>query len=98
MRSSIRPCTFAKPPFFITAWLILCTFCNCAGWLLSAVHQLNAAGYAVAVAVGAAVMILFRKQLSPTWKRKFRFRKMRRRFCNPFALGFAALAFLAFLG
>ena len=34
-----------KSPAPIAAWLLFCAFLNCAGWLLSAVRQLNAAGF-----------------------------------------------------
>src|SRR2546427_11029578 len=50
---------------FVSFWIIFCAFCNCAGWILSALHQLNAAGYAVAFALGVAVVIGLRSRAAP---------------------------------
>lgn len=51
----------STPPF-LSAWVWLCAYLNCAGWILSAVHQLNAAGYAIALAAGLAGAGIFRRQ------------------------------------
>ena len=42
-------------------WIILCAFLNCLGWLLSAFHQLNAAGYLVALAIAIGAPWVIRK-------------------------------------
>ena len=34
-------------PAAAVLWILFCAFCNCAGWLLSAIHQLNALGYLI---------------------------------------------------
>ena len=50
---------------FVTGWIVLCAFCNCAGWVLSALHQLNVGGYAVAFLLGLAALVIWRKKLFP---------------------------------
>ena len=39
-------------PKAVLIWVWFCAYLNCAGWTLSALHQLNAAGYAVALLLG----------------------------------------------
>src|SRR6266581_4065430 len=41
-------------------WVVICAFCSCAGWGLSAVHQLNARGYAVALGIGMAGLMFWK--------------------------------------
>ncbi|MDB6108915.1 MAG: hypothetical protein JWR69_665 [Pedosphaera sp.] len=91
------PTNRAKTPWQISAWILLGAFLNCAGWILSALHQLNPAGYAVVVLLGAMLGVIFWKQgwLSlPT----FNFRKQKRRFSRMFPAAFLILASMAFLG
>ena len=38
----------SKAPWPVALWIVFCAFCSCTGWILSALHQLNAAGYALA--------------------------------------------------
>ncbi len=45
----------------IAIWIWFCAYLNCAGWALSAVHQLNAGGYAVALLVWLAALFVWRK-------------------------------------
>jgi hypothetical protein len=88
-----------KTPQPVAGWIVICAFCNCAGWGLSAIHELNLAGYSVAVLGGLAAAMLW-------WKRSgarggwegFKPCKLVRRFRRPFALAFLVLAALAFLG
>jgi hypothetical protein len=44
----------------LAVWL--CAWLNCTGWALSALGQLNAAGYAVSLAVGLAALLLGRRK------------------------------------
>src|ERR1700680_2464061 len=92
--SDARP----KMPLAITGWIVLCAFCTCTGWVLSACHQLNARGYAVAFSLAAVAAVLLRRRLFtggfPRWKK----RKLLRRFRRPFSLAFLIMAFLAILG
>jgi hypothetical protein len=70
-----------------------------AGWLLSALGQLNMAGYAVFGAAGAAGLWFGRRALGLTSPRgRCHWRKVRARFRRWLPACFAALAFLVFLG
>ncbi|HVM51461.1 MAG TPA: hypothetical protein VMU04_25745 [Candidatus Acidoferrum sp.] len=66
--------------------------------MLSAVHQLNAAGYAVAFAAGLVAAWLLRKQLFAGNSGRWNLRKQNRRFRRAFPLAFLILATLAILG
>jgi hypothetical protein len=86
----------SRTPNAIMVWLWLCAFLNCAGWGLSALHQLNAAGYAVVLVLGATAFFIWQKkmgaQILPCPK------KIRRRFHRAFPLAFLILSAMAFLG
>lgn len=86
----------SRTPNAILTWLWLCAFLNCAGWGLSALHQLNAAGYTVVLLLGAAVFFVWQKktgaQIFP------RPQKIRRRFRRSFPRAFLILSAMAFLG
>src|SRR5258705_8557864 len=91
------PLNREKTPWQISAWILLCAFLNCAGWILSALHQLNPVGYAVTLLVGAMVGLFFLKQ---GWLSlpKFNLGKQKRRFSRIFPAAFLVLASLTFLG
>jgi len=48
-----------RTPRPLIVWILFCIVCNFAGWVLSLLHQLNAAGYAVVfvVAIGAGIAL-----------------------------------------
>jgi len=79
-------------------WIVLCAICSCAGWILSAVHQLNSRGYAVIFGLGLAAVAVFRKRLFAQPVFNLSWRKLLRRFRRPFPLAFLMLAALAALG
>ncbi|HEX3890380.1 MAG TPA: hypothetical protein VHX90_05960 [Verrucomicrobiae bacterium] len=54
----------SRAPTAILIWIWLCAYLNCAGWALSAVHQLNAGGYAVTLLIGFAALLIWRKKNS----------------------------------
>lgn len=85
-----------RPPAAILIWLWLCAGLNCAGWGLSALHQLHAAGYAVTLALGVMAFLVWQKksgaQVLPRWP------KINRRFHGAFPLAFLSLSALALLG
>ena len=68
------------------------------GWTLSALHQLNKTGYAVAFAAGLVSVWIWKKQTGARLLPRIHFSKYRRRFRRAFPLAFLILAVLAFLG
>lgn len=78
-------------------WIILSTLLICTGWILSALGQLNRAGYGVALGLAAlATVPLVRR----AWKLRphFRATPLRRRLRRPLALAFFFFATLTFIG
>jgi hypothetical protein len=85
-------------PAAVLIWVWFCAYLNFAGWTLSALHELNARGYAVTVLLGLAALVAWRKQIAPEFFPSIRWSKCRRRFRRPFPLAFLILTALAFLG
>ena len=85
-------------PTFVLFWVWACAYLNCAGWILSAFHQLNAGGYAVALTLGFGVMLVWWRKNSTRLFPQVHWQKYRRRFRRPFPLAFLTLAAMAFLG
>ena len=85
-------------PSLLVIWIWLCAYLNCVGWALSALHQLNAGGYAVALALGLCTLLFFHKKSGATFVPKNQTAKLRHRFSKPFPLAFLSIAALAFLG
>jgi len=82
----------------VSIWVWFCAYLNCAGWALSAIHQLNATGYTVTLLLGFAGLWVWRKKTSAPIFPKVRWQKFRRRFRKPFPLAFLILASLSFFG
>ena len=80
------------------ALVLFSSYCGGVGWLLSAIHQLNQTGYAVAFLAGLAVIWMFRKKMLSATIPSWNLRKQRQRFRRAFPLAFLILAVLAFLG
>jgi hypothetical protein len=87
-----------KLPAPAALWILVCAFCNFAGWTLSICHLLNPLGYALAFALGIAALILFRSVLFPGGFALPNWRKLLHRFTRIFPLLFLLLAFMAILG
>jgi hypothetical protein len=85
-------------PTAVAIWVWFCAYLNCAGWALSAIHELNAAGYAGALLVWFIVLFLWRKKTSARLWPRFNWQKVRRRFRRSFPRAFLILAGLALLG
>ncbi len=85
-------------PSPLAIWIWLCAYLNCAGWTLSALHELNAGGYAVALTLGLGALLVFQKKSGASLLPKICATKLRHRFCKPFPLAFLILATMAFLG
>ena len=83
----------------VRLWIWVSVFASAAGWTLSALGQLNRAGYGIALAVFIFLMWVARREWSvmPGGKNGG-WAKIRRRFCRPLPLCFAALAALILLG
>ncbi len=67
-------------PTLVLLWVWVCAYLNCAGWALSALHQLNARGYAVVLALGFAALLFWWLNRSQPGRGNFRLRKFFRRF------------------
>ncbi len=84
---------------FVRLWLWVSAFAVAAGWTLSALGQLNRAGYAVFFIAFIIFVLLGRKRLDlvPGGK-SFCWKKFMHRFRRPLPLCFVVLAILIFLG
>ena len=82
----------------LVLWICLCAFLNCLGWLLSAVHQLNRAGYLTAFALALAIWVVVRMKQGCRVIPDFKWRPRWRRWQRGFPLIFLILAALAILG
>ncbi len=86
----------------LTIWLWLCAYLNCAGWFLSAIHELNAAAYGVVLAIGITALFLFKKNLFPPDSshllQNFSFKKNSRRFKKPFPFAYLILSVMILIG
>ena len=80
-------------------WILLSTWLVGAGWILSALHQLNRTGYGAAFALtGMAAIFLRRKIKWPSAKNlPSAWHKFRRRFKHPAPLLFLILASMSFV-
>lgn len=81
----------------LAMWIWLCAWLNCAGWLLSAIHQLNATGYLVVLAIAFVVFWVWKRcdQSRPSFSSSH---KLLRRFGRPFPFAFLILSIMAFVG
>src|ERR1017187_3232519 len=82
----------------VVLWIWLCAYLNCAGWVLSACHALNRAGYAAVLVAGVGAWLVWSTKPATPVLPKFQWGKFRRRFRRIFPLAFLILAALAFLG
>ncbi len=80
----------------IATWIWFCAYLNCAGWLLSAIHELNAAGYIAILAIGIAAFFVAKNSLPSHGT--FSWRKFFHRFKRPFPFAFMVLSVMAFIG
>ena len=82
----------------IVLWIWFCAYLNCAGWTLSALHQLNAAGYAITLALGFGALLIWKRKAGPARLPEIQWLKFCRRFQRGFPLAFLSLSMLVFLG
>jgi len=102
MRGSLTHPPQGNPSRFpcgVTPWIALCVLLNCAGWILSALHQLNRGGYAIVFLLTAIGVALFGKGRIASLLSSRRFLgKYKRRFQRTFPLAFLILAGMAIAG
>lgn len=81
----------------VRIWILLSTWLVSAGWILSALHQLNRVGYGVAFALTGIAAIFWWKRNKPPIVKKTPsvWHKFRRRFQRPAPLLFLVLALLS---
>src|SRR5207249_6948417 len=79
-------------------WVWFCAYLNCAGWALSALHQLNSEGYAIALTIWLVAFSVWRRKTSKRFFPRIRWQKLRCHFRQPFPLLFLVLAVMAFIG
>jgi hypothetical protein len=83
----------------VRVWIWASILASVAGWVLSALGQLNGAGYAVFCVVGAAGLWFERKALGLTSPRRLsNWKKAKARFHRRLPAGFVVLALLVLLG
>ncbi len=87
-----------RTPFSVGCWIWYCAFCSAAGWVLSGLHQLNAAGYAVAFAVAIGIGVIVLRKSPRSFFPDRAWRKQRQRFRRGLPLAFLILAGMAIAG
>lgn len=90
--------TFTRPNVPLTVWILVCTWCSLVGWSLSALGQLNATGYAVAMGAGGVLLALAWRRLFPGWRFRLRFKRLRWRHRHLLPAMYSVAAGLALLG
>jgi hypothetical protein len=81
----------------IRIWIVVSVLASAAGWILSALGQLNGLGYTIFAGLALAGFIPARRELMAGGK-AFSWSRIRARFSRPLPLAFAGLAGLVFLG
>ncbi len=85
-------------PTTIAIWIWCGAYLSLAGWTLSALHELNPAGYAITLLIGCTVLWVWRKKSSRTFPIRNYHSKLGRRFRRPLPAIFLFVAALIFLG
>ena len=81
----------------VRVWILFSALLVSAGWILSAFHQLNRAGYATVFALAAIGFLILKKRRLPGWcDLKRNGKQLLRRFKRPAPLWFLVLAVLSF--
>lgn len=83
----------------VRIWIWISVLATAAGWILSALGQLNRTGYLVFFAIATAVYLFGRRRFG--WNAgpiSLNVKKLRRRFKRPWPLCFAILCVLVFVG
>jgi hypothetical protein len=90
---------FRAPASLVRLWISISALLVGAGWILSALHQLNRAGYAVVFALAGIAAVCWQRKAKwrPRNNPAQHFQKISRRFKRPVPLLFLLLALLALL-
>src|SRR6476660_2318067 len=88
-----------KAPAATLFWVLFCSLCSAAGWVLSALHQLNATGYAIFLG-GIAILAWWFKSagLASDFSASLCCHKLRRRFRRWLPASFIGLSVMSFVG
>lgn len=79
-------------------WVCACAYLNVVGWVLSVFHELNAAGYGVALLLGLAATWIWRREVFGNGRLLPRWASLRRRLRKPFPAIYFFVAALVILG
>jgi hypothetical protein len=82
----------------VLIWVLACAYLNCAGWVLSALHELNATGYLAALAFGLITPLFWRENFSGSFFTQIRWQILCRRFRRPLPAIFLFVAVMTFIG
>src|ERR1700722_16823793 len=88
----------SRTPFGISLWLLVSALMSSGGWILSALHQLNALGYAVYLLLAAGALFWWEKCRGFADLKTPHLGKLIHRFKRPLPLGFLLLTILALTG
>jgi len=97
-RGESAPACYSQTPILPSAWLLFCVFCNIAGWLLSACHQLNSAAYLALLLICIGVTLFTGRNFFSSTSLARQVLKSKRRYKRVFPLAFLILALMAILG
>lgn len=97
---ALRPCSRNRPgPSGVISLVLVCCAClSCAGWTLSALHELNAAGYSIVLLAGVLALCLWRIKSPICFQSRANLYKTRRRFRRLLPGVFLLVAGLALIG
>lgn len=85
-------------PTLLLLWVWLCAYLNCAGWGLSALHQLRLGGYALALFLGLVALLAWRANSSKCILPRVSLQQLHRRFRRLLPAAFLGLAVVAIAG
>jgi hypothetical protein len=88
----------SRKPAAVLIWIWFCAYLNCAGWTLSALHELNAMGYSVVLALGFVALLMWCRKTSGKTFAQIHRQKICRRFRRPLPAIFLFVAAMTFLG
>src|ERR1700729_1152621 len=84
----------------VRLWILLSTLLVSAGWVLSALHQLNRIGYGAVFALAGTAAVFWQRKTGwdPRKNPRELFHRLKKRFRRPAPLLFLGLAFMCLAG